>query len=254
MTLQSAHDEAMRRTRSMHAQRTADTQAAFFLPYLRPGMTLLDLGCGPGSITTGLAAAVSPGRTTGVDRQPQSIEGVEVTSADVMDLPFPDASFDAIFASALLQHLPDPLGALREARRVARPGAVIGVVDVDWDGELIYPTGPLLTRSFELARELRDGTSPYVGRQLRHLLVEAGFRDAVGSARVIHHGTPDEARGFGASRVSQLGYPSIVELVVRRGWATAEELDEISQAWIAWGELPGAFVARFWCEAVAWAT
>src|SRR5215475_11250525 len=99
MTQQAAHDEATRLTRPMHAQRTAPAQAAFFLPHLRPGMDLLDLGCGPGSITIGLAAAVAPGRTTGVDRIPQSIDGVEVTSADVMDLPFPDASFDAIFAS-----------------------------------------------------------------------------------------------------------------------------------------------------------
>ena len=76
---------------------------------------------------------------------------------------------------------------------------------------------------------------------------------AQGSARAIHHGTPEEARGFGASRASQLRYPSTVERVVGQGWASAEELDEIGQAWIAWGEHPGAFVARFWCEAVAWA-
>ena len=174
----------------------------------------------------------------------------EVTSADVMDLPFPDASFDAIFASALLQHLPDPPGALREARRVARPGAVIGVVDVDWTGELIFPTDPVLTRSMELARLFREGTSPFVGRQLRHLLHEAGFRDVEGSARAMHHGTPEEARGFGSFTANLFREPSTVERMVTQGWATADELDEIGRAWIAWGELPGAFVARFWCEAV----
>ena len=120
MTQQAAHNELMRHHRPLHAERTAEFQAAFFLPHLRPGMALLDLGCGPGSITTGLAAAVAPGPTTGVDNDPVEIDGVEVTSADVMSLPFPDASFDAIFASALLQHLSDPLGALREARRVAQ--------------------------------------------------------------------------------------------------------------------------------------
>src|SRR5262249_2231784 len=148
-----------------------------------------------GSITVGLAAAVAPGPATGIDIDPQPIEGVEVVTGDVMSLPFPDGSFDAIFASALLQHLSDPAGALREARRVARTGAVIGVVDADWDGELIYPCDPLLRRSLDLARRLR--TNPLVGRQLRHLLHEVGFHRATGSARALHHATPDEARGFG---------------------------------------------------------
>src|SRR5262249_53215384 len=202
------------------------------------------------SITVGLAAAVAPGPTTGIDINPQPIEGVEVVSGDVMSLPFPDASFDAIFASAVLQHLSDPLGALREARRVARPGAVIGVVDADLDGELFYPTNPVLLRSVELTRKLRDGTSPFVGRQLRHLLHDAGFRDVQGSARAIHHGTPEQVSGFGRFTASLFGYPSIVERAVTQGWATAEELNEMSRAWTEWGEHPGAFVARFWWEAV----
>ena len=105
----------------------------------------------------------------------------------------------------------------------------------------------------ELVRRLRDGTSPLVGRQLRHLLHEAGFRDVEGSARAIHHGTPEEARGFGTFTASLFQYPSTVERALEQGWATAEELEEIRRAWTAWGEHPGAFVARFWCEAVAWA-
>jgi hypothetical protein len=102
----------------------------------------------------------------------------------------------------------------------------------------------------ELARKLRDGTSPFVGRSLRHLLHEAGFRDVQGSARAIHHGDDEQARGFGTFTASLFGYPSTVELAVTQGWATAEELDEMTRAWTEWGEQPGAFVARFWCEAV----
>jgi SAM-dependent methyltransferase len=252
MTEQSTQDESMRRLRRNHAERTAQTHAAFLLPHLRPGMALLDLGCGPGTITVGLAAAVAPGRTTGIDLDPQPVDGLDIVNGDVMSLPFPDASFDALFASALLQHLADPLGALREARRVARPGAVIGVVDADWDGELIHPTSPVLRRSMDLARRLRDGTSPFVGRRLRHLLTQAAFDRAEGYARAIHHGTADETRGFGVFTASLFAFPSVVQRCVTEGWATADELREMSDAWTAWGEDPGAYVARFWCEAVAW--
>jgi cyclopropane fatty-acyl-phospholipid synthase-like methyltransferase len=62
MALHSVHEETTRRRRPFHAERTAQSHAAFLLPHLRPGMDLLDLGCGPGSITLGLAAAVAPGK------------------------------------------------------------------------------------------------------------------------------------------------------------------------------------------------
>jgi SAM-dependent methyltransferase len=254
MSLQATQDESMRRRRPNHAGRTAESHAAFLLPHLRPGMALLDMGCGPGTITVGLAAAVAPGVTTGIDLNPELVDGIDMISGDVMNLPFADASFDAIYACALLQHLPDPLGALREARRVARPGAVIGVVDADWDGELLYPINAVLRRSMDVARKLREGTSPFVGKQMRHLLTEAGFCRTEGYAWVTHHGTADDARGVGSFTASLFRYPATVERAVAERWATAEELDEMSLAWTAWGEHPGAFLARFWCEAIGWAS
>lgn len=255
MSLQVTQDEAMRRRRPNHAERTAQTHAAFLLPHLRPGMALLDMGCGPGTITVGLAAAVAPGAATGIDLDPplKAPEGVRMVAGDVTELPFPAGSFDAIHVGALLQHLAHPLRALREARRVARPGAVIGVVDADWDGELLYPANAMLRRSMRVARRLRLGTSPFVGKQLRHLLTEAGFTRVEASARTIHHGTQDETRQFGAFTASLFRYPAAAERAIAQGWATAHELEQMAVAWEAWGRDPGAFVARFWCEAVGWA-
>jgi SAM-dependent methyltransferase len=239
-------DRAVRqRLRPAHAQRTAESHAAFFLPYLKPGMALLDLGCGPGSITVGLAAKVAPGPTTGVDLEPALPEGaggVTLVQADVNHLPFPDASFDAVFACALLQHLPDPLPALR----------VIGVTDIDTAASIIEPSDPWLAMSFAISAELRAG-SPQTGRRLRGLLHEAGFHRCTADARAFHHGDPEGTKALADFNESWYTTPEIVERVVARGLATAEEMTAMSAAWAAWGRQPGAFYAGFWCEVIGWA-
>ena len=241
--------------RKNYAKRTAESQAAFFIRHLRPGMSLLDLGCGPGSITVGLAERVAPGATTGFDLDPGLPDGADeeaitLVSGDAHELPFEDGTFDAIFSSAMLQHLPDPLAVLREARRVAKPGAVIGLVDADWDGQLLWPTNSSLERSIEIMTELRAGTSPYVGKQLRSLLVEAGFENCEGSARVVHEGTPEGVAGFGTNMAGWLAGEQ--DKAVAQGLASADELASMIQAWNDWSTEPGGFLARFWCEAVGW--
>ena len=126
-------------------------------------MRLLDLGCGPGSITAGLSAGLT---AVGVDLDPVPVESVPVAAADATALPFPDASFDALYANALLQHVADPLAVLREARRVARPGAVIGVGDADWGGALVHPSDPAIDRGLAIRAALRPGGDVRVGREL----------------------------------------------------------------------------------------
>ena len=126
----------MRPAPAAHGRRTAERWAGFLLPHLRPGMRLLDLGCGPGSITAGLAAGR---RAVGVDVAPTAIEAAPVAAADTATLPFPDACFGALYANAAAAARGRPLAVLRERRHVARPGAVIGVGDADWGGVLMHP-------------------------------------------------------------------------------------------------------------------
>src|SRR3712207_1674237 len=117
-----------------HRWRTAENSAAYLLPHLRPGLDLLDVGCGPGTITADLAARVAPGRVLGIDRAEGVLdEAREAGSAatfevgDVYALDLPDDSFDVVHAHQVLQHLSDPVAALREMARVCRRGGLVAV-------------------------------------------------------------------------------------------------------------------------------
>ena len=161
-------------------------------------MRLLDAGCGPGSITLGLADAVTPGQVTGVDISWPSNRGRRTAAADdagagnvnfaeanVYDLPFDDQSFDAVFAHALFQHLEEPAAALCEFSRVLAPAGVIGLADADFDGSVIWPASPdLKARALKVETAVREraGGDPRIGRRLGTLLAEAGFQDIVVSA------------------------------------------------------------------------
>jgi SAM-dependent methyltransferase len=235
------------RHRPSHGGRTASRWAAFLLPHLRPGMRLLDLGCGPGSITVGLGADA-----VGVDIAPVPIDGVPVAAADGVALPFRDGSFDALYANAVLQHVPDPLAVLVEARRVARPGAVVGVGDADWDGILFHPRDPRIERGNAIHEALRPGSSVRVGRELRGLLEAAGFERCSASATGHAEGTADAAGWLAAFESSWFAAPEVVAYAVSLGAASAGEMAAIAEAWTRWAADPGAFVARFWITALGW--
>ena len=126
-------------------------------PLLRPGMDLLDVGCGPGTLTADLAARVAPGRVLGLDVSADPLDearaaaeraGAPVTFAvgDVYALDLPDDSFDVVHAHQVLQHLTDPVAALREMARVCRPGGVVAVRDVDYATVTWFPANPGLDR------------------------------------------------------------------------------------------------------------
>jgi len=170
-------------------RRHAARDAAFVLPHLRRGMSLLDCGCGPGTITLGLAEAVSPGHVVGLDLEESQIDlarnlaverrlkNVEFKFGSVYELPFLEHSFDVVFAHALFEHLGDPLAALGELRRVLKPGGIAGISSPDWNGNLMAPRNQEAQEFIEIYKRLqiRNGGNPYVGRELGRLMEEAGF-------------------------------------------------------------------------------
>src|SRR5665213_1303064 len=141
------HDSVLR----SHRWRTADNSAAYLLPHLHPGLDLLDVGCGPGTITVDLAARVAPGSVVGIDAsaeviaEARSVADREATSnvtfrvGDVFALPFDDGSYDVVHAHQVLQHVGDPVAALAEMRRVCRPGGLVAARDADYPAVSLYP-------------------------------------------------------------------------------------------------------------------
>ncbi len=266
--LQGAHTSA-------HARRTAERDAAFLLPHLRRlrdaspgGLRLLDAGCGPGSITIGLAGVVAPGAAVGIDASPHAVAEARAAAAargcanvtfelaDIYALPFPDDAFDAVFSHAVMQHLAEPVRALRELRRVLRPGGVVAVADADHDGSIMAPEDARIDTSQELLRRLREhggGGDPRVGKRLRSLLHDAGFARCEATASAAFEGAETSARMTGEFWANYLASPELVEHAVALGLATSAELTAMASAWREWGAHPGAFWARFWCEAIGWA-
>lgn len=195
------------------AQRRAGTHAAFFTPRLRPGMRLLDCGCGPGTLTVDLAGIVAPGEVVGVDRETSQVEtartlarlrGVNARfeAASVYELPFPDRHFDAAFSHALFEHLREPLRALAEIKRVLKPGGFAGLRCPDWGGFLIHPSTELLDQAIASYKDLQtaNGGDVTAGRKLGSWLRQAGFQNVDMSASYECYEEPARIAGyFGAA-------------------------------------------------------
>jgi ubiquinone/menaquinone biosynthesis C-methylase UbiE len=247
------------------ATRTAEKQAAFFLPHLRAGMELLDCGCGPGTITVGLAHRVVPGQCVGIDidatqvelarthAASQGISNLRFEAATIYQLPFADASFDAVYSNTVLGWLDDPLAALREIYRVLRVGGVVGIRSGDSDGSLFTPTNPLLERFWTLfdAMIRQSGGNPLLGREHRSLLRQAGFVKVVASATYEAYGTEEHTRLWGQTLSKFLATESQFKQFIQLG-SELSEIEAMRQAWLAWSEEPDAFFADVRCEAVGW--
>jgi 2-polyprenyl-3-methyl-5-hydroxy-6-metoxy-1,4-benzoquinol methylase len=230
-----------------HRWRTAENSAGYLLPSLRPGLDLLDVGCGPGTITVDLAALVAPGRVVGLDvsaaplaeaAQAAARAGVDARFevGDVYALAAADDSFDVVHAHQVLQHLTDPGAALREMARVCRPGGVIAVRDVDYGAFVTFPADEGLDRWLDLYSRVarRNGAEPDAGRRLVAWAHAAGLRDVTASASTYCYASPAERDWWGHSWAGRATSSSFAEQALSYGLATQDELEEIAAAWLRW--------------------
>jgi ubiquinone/menaquinone biosynthesis C-methylase UbiE len=246
-----------------HAHRTAEDSAPHLAPLLKPGMVLLDVGCGPGTITTGLADLVAApdgsGGATGLDRSEDviaearrraaeaGVANVAFEAGNVYDLPFEDASFDVAHTHQVLHHLADPVAALREMRRVVRPGGLVSLREADYSAMSWHPAASALDEWLRVYDSLSrsNGAEPNAGRHLLEWTLAAGFEpgDLTPSASTWIYATPERRRQFGSNWAERVLHSNYAEQALEVGLASRAELDAIARGWHEWAEDPsGVFL------------
>ena len=182
----------------------------------------------------------------------RGVKNVRFEVADVYRLPFPDGSFDAVFAHVVLMHLSEPVRALTEMRRVLRPGGIVGVRDCDWGGRIHAPMTPLLERWYTLTVRIRqrNGGDPFMGRNHRRFLLDAGFARAKASVSVWSAGTPEETRHHAIFLKAQL--QGFAPTALAEGWMDQVTVEAVSAEIEAWALRPDALYVDVYCEAIGW--
>jgi SAM-dependent methyltransferase len=242
--LHGHHDSVLR----SHRWRTAENSAGYLLPRLSPAARVLDVGCGPGTITVDLAARVPQGEVIGIDaagdvleqaRQEADRQGrgnVRFETGDVYRLVFGDGTFDVVHAHQVLQHLSDPAGALAEMRRVCRPGGLVAARDADYGGMLWFPEDPELTEWRTLyqrvAREL--GGEPDAGRRMLSWARAAGFAAVEASASAWCYAMPGDRSWWGQLWAERLTESPFGDRAVEHRLATRQDLSRLADAWLRW--------------------
>lgn len=243
------HHESVLRS---HRWRTVENSAAYLVPYLTSGKELLDVGCGPGTITADFAQRLSPGRVRGVDSSADAINaarlehpGLDFATGDVYSLEFADASWDIVHAHQLLQHLSNPTAALKEMRRVVRPGGIVAARDSDYASFTWYPNDDRLAQWLELYQEIAraNGGQPDAGRRLLSWAQQADFSRIQTSASAWCFATPEDRAWWGGLWADRMTTSAIAQQAQREGRANADELATIADAWRTWAKADDGWFA-----------
>ena len=241
------HQESSTRS---HRWRTAANSAAYLLTSVQPGMHILDVGCGPGSITADLATMVPQGSVTGIEIgldilvQAQSLaterglSNVRFEEGDVSSLKYPEDTFDITHAHQILQHVSNPVHALREMRRVTKPGGIVACREGEMGNPMAFPDieGVLKTSDLFVKVAKRRGSNPDAGRKLIAYALEAGFERSCVTATASTYcvSSQEDRASWGSMWIDRLQHSSFGEYVLEDRLATQEELKRCADGWRKW--------------------
>ncbi|ORC22619.1 hypothetical protein A7979_10710 [Rothia nasimurium] len=239
-----------------HQQRTAQNSAAYLLPFLTAGMHVLDIGAGPGTITADFARITSRVTATEIGEEELSLSqrhfehqgltpenGIEAffSVENICSLSFPDSSFDIVHAHQVIQHIGNPVLALREMARVVKPGGYVAVRDADYEGFFWFADSEHLTHWRELYLEAAraNGGEPSAGRRLPAYAAEAGLRGAQFSNSTWTY-TGSEARWLADSWAMRLEESALGQQIIETGLCTHSDLNTIASGWRRWALSPAS--------------
>jgi ubiquinone/menaquinone biosynthesis C-methylase UbiE len=256
------HHESVLRS---HSWRTVANSASYLVPHLRPGLRVLDVGSGPGTITLDLARLVAPGAVVGIDASEQivanatglatdnDLHNVTFQVGDAYALDFEDASFDVVHAHQVLQHLADPVAALREFRRVLKPGGIVAVRDVDYGATAWHPGLPGLASWLRIYLDAArsSGGEPLAGRHLKSWALAAGYKHVDASASAWCFSSEAEREWWGGSWAVRTTESAFATRAIESGHATLADLSEIAQTWHDWAAASDGWFALTHGEVIA---
>jgi SAM-dependent methyltransferase len=229
-----------------HTWRTVANSAAYLADRLESGLSLLDVGCGPGTITVEFADRLAPGRVVGLDAAAEVIAKasqferphLEFVVGDAYELPFEDDTFDIVHTHQTLQHVADPVAVLREMRRVAKPGGLVAAREVDYAGTFWFPELPGLTDWLNLYERVHrsNGGEPDAGRRLKAWAQAAGFAEIEATASVWNFSDVEDREWWGSMWEARVLQSAFALDATAKHLATQEQLELISAAWRSWAD------------------
>ncbi|KAL8321599.1 hypothetical protein RB597_007748 [Gaeumannomyces tritici] len=253
-----------------HAARTIYSDAAFVLPHIKETDRILDVGCGPGTITLGFASVVPDGEVVGIDVSDEVLKQAEknlALSDDAARVSFrrgdvvkglsdiPDGSFDVVFASQVFPHLATPelrAAAMAEMRRVLRDGGVLAtrtIVDAHWLPRSCN-LGELFTR--RMARGVGADADKFTGCLMPALYRAADFENFTVTAGTTVWATADERRWFADSNAARLAKGDSFRASWLASGLTESDIEESKKALQAWAETEDAWYIGVQADILGW--
>ena len=241
------HHESVLRS---HRWRTAENSAGYLLPLVHRGQSLLDVGCGPGTVTADLAARLAPGRVLGIDPAADVVEparalvraaaphSADVIVGDVYTLDPQAERFDVVHADQVLQHLADPVSALRAMAGLCRPGGIVAARDGDYAAFAWFPLLPELAEWLALYQQAARANAghPDAGRRLLSWAMAAGFTQVTASSSTWCFSSPQDRAWWAGTWADRILESALARQLVDSGLARTGDLRRISAGWRRWSQ------------------